>query len=662
MDSPARFPSLHRPTPVTEAQNEHWPEVTESLLHSPATKQSSTLITRKPLPSDSNDVLVEDSNGRKAANDSAEKLDQAHKREGTYWLTPTAAVLLFLLGLAAAIAHYVYFIKIKGKPVGDQTWTLRYSLAIAFIFKSVLAASTSIALAQHAWMMLRHSKRGTPVSTIDAMFLGEHSLFMFLSPSLWLSAFSTGLMALCIWLMPLTALVAPTSLTVGLSVTDTTIEGCLVPTVNFGLERNSSFRTKARSLFVTDNSDLYTRPSASSERLSASVLTNGRQIPWQSPCGLNCTYEIEFTGPSWQCTRAENVDDPRAPWKPEYGDGSFWYWGNYGDGSNLTVTASNASQLIYSPVYYAGLNSSTNQFWAGFAAGFTRGLDPSEGRLGESLREILDMQVYSCQVANTSYTVDVEFVNGVQSNTIRKAVPFSTFDISPQGWQGEGSYTVAGDKYEQSLPIALQDIVGMYTPMINYLSGWIYRDPRYELVTNTSLGLVPPLITDLPIYNEYATETPYLPSRDLGKLLEELSHNLTISLISDPDLLITTTALTTCERQHTQSVWKFNWRPLVAAYATGLGVTLICLVIGAYALSVNGVAHDTSFSSVVRTTRNGGLDVLCTGVNDSGALPLTERAKKVKLGFVNGDHLGEVSEDKGSRQRTGFMVRAVGET
>jgi hypothetical protein len=101
----------------------------------------------------------------------------------------------------------------------------------------------------------------------------------------------------------------------------------------------------------------------------------------------------------------------------------------------------------------------------------------------------------------------------------------------------------------------------MYTPVINMLCGWINRDPRYELVANTSLGLVPSLITNLDYSVTYASETPYVPRRDLGSLLQGLSYNLTISLMSDPSLLVTTTTTVPCHRSLTETVWKVDGCP-----------------------------------------------------------------------------------------------------
>jgi hypothetical protein len=192
------------------------------------------------------------------------------------WVTPVAAIVLFLFGLGAAVGHCLFFNHPKEREVGNQTWTLRYSLALAFVSKSALAASVSIDLAQCAWLALRRSRRSTPVAAIDAMFLSGSSRANFLLIRLWRYAFGAGVMAAAIWLMPLTALVAPTSLTVGFSLVNATDGACEVPALNWGVLRNFSRPTVDRSLFVTNDGNAELVPLIESRRLAAAVLDTGR--------------------------------------------------------------------------------------------------------------------------------------------------------------------------------------------------------------------------------------------------------------------------------------------------------------------------------------------------------------------------------------------------
>lgn len=194
----------------------------------------------------------------------------------------------------------------------------------------------------------------------------------------------------------------------------------------------------------------------------------------------------------------------------------------------------------------------------------------------------------------------------------------------------------------------------MYTPMINTLVGYISRDPHGELLVNTSLGLVPFLIHNLPYNATYSSETPYLPRKHLGSLLEELSQNLTISLMSVSSLLVTTTKMVSCHKTTTETTWKVDWLPIIVAYSIGLGVALICLILGTYVLIISGVAHDTSFSSIVRTTRNRELDFMIDPA-DNGALPMSRQMEKQRLRFVDG-RLGGLGNGSVVASRVGFVL------
>jgi hypothetical protein len=83
-------------------------------------------------------------------------------------------------------------------------------------------------------------------------------------------------------------------------------------------------------------------------------------------------------------------------------------------------------------------------------------------------------------------------------------------------------------------------------------------------------------------------------------------------------------------------------------------VSIVCLSIGALALVANGVAHDTSFSSVIRTTRDEGLNRIVSP-GDSGELPLVRAVGKQRLRFIDG--MPSVQLDGiSARMRSGFVL------
>ena len=621
----------------------------DSLLHG---RTSSTPPKNVPLPNNTaKPSLKIGEMGQRTKESSPCNKDRTNTNKKTkrriYWTTPVSAALLFLLGLGSAIGHCVFFGMMENKRVGDQTWIFRYSLALSFVFKSALAASISIALAQQVWMALRRSKKGTCIQTIDAMFASGHSLSEFLSPSLWISAFTTALMATCIWLMPLTALVAPSALTVG-SAVDKTNRSCTVPTLDWPMtDPLDGTRDNRRSLFTVDYTSTYSSPSMDSKRLVDSVLENGRQIGWPSPCGANCTYSVVFIGPSWQCTESEYVNDPRAPWVRN----GTWSWYSDPKHPNGTEIITSATELFYTHIYAAGLNATTNQFWAGVATGFARGLEPWNGYLNRSAADILGVRAFTCRVARSRYNLNVTYENSIQTNTMIESVQtLSLFEIPDYLWEGFPSNPGSPD-VQENRPM---DVVGLYSPMNELLSGSLTVDPRSSFNAFTSLGLVPGLITQLSNPLSYGYEAPFVPRPDFGSLLEELSQNLTISLMSNSQLGVTSSAEVLCHRSVDQTVWKVSWLPVLVAYGTGLAAAIVCLLVGGFALAVNGMAHDGSFSSILRTTRSERLGHFVPS-GDAGSLPLDKHIGRRRLRFVDNRLTGTVVQND-SRKEFGFTL------
>lgn len=95
---------------------------------------------------------------------------------------------------------------------------------------------------------------------------------------------------------------------------------------------------------------------------------------------------------------------------------------------------------------------------------------------------------------------------------------------------------------------------------------------------------------------------------------------------------------------NTQFVYQYKPRNLFISYGLSLLFTTVIVALGLYSLHTNGVAHSTSFSALITTTRNSELDQLSRG-HSLGALPLDKKMMDVKLRFGelpggDGTHLG----------------------
>ncbi|KAK5291635.1 hypothetical protein LTR99_010762 [Exophiala xenobiotica] len=630
-----------QPTPTDEAQDSeanNFDGAQESGVSSPSINASTyheRRIARKPVPG------MSKSSHRYAFHAIPQTgLDQASRSpyeesrpRKIYWLIPTMTMGLFLLGLGMAIGHHFFLQSLHNKTVSNQVWINRYSLAMAFVVKFSFAAAISTAYVQRLWYSLQHTKHGVTVQAIDALFTVQESLIKLFTADLWRSAFLAALMAIIIWLIPLAALISPTALSVGSLTRSSKLLDCVVPTLRM---RDQDWQAYGMALSLSTVSYTATSysPSMTTRRLVGSTCQGGQPLDWTSPCGSNCSYEVSFIAPSIKCSRTPDIDDPEAPWtlsQPSYSDGSSYWFSGYGSGYNYSFAD---EQTLYDPLYYAGLNDHTSQFWVGVSDVFSPVLSETQ-----SVEQGLNIHVYVCDFMNSSYRVRTKYVDGQQTNELLNISHVNRVDLSSKAWNNEGpggAGPIDSNGIRQDMSPDALDLASVYQTMISMINGSIIRDPREELVDQTTISLVPTLITQYNGSTQYGQAELAVPHLEIGPLIEELSHNISISLLSEPRLQVTNTSTTSCATSVTSTVWKYSALPLIAAYASAVGLTILCLVVGAHAMLSSGAVRDKAFSTVVRTTRTSELDVLGSSP-DNGALPLAPGAEKIRLVLSSGE-------------------------
>lgn len=532
-----------------------------------------------------------------------------------HWLIPISAVLCFTIGVALAIGHYAYLRALDEETVSNQVWIGRYSLAMAFLVRAFLSAAITTAFTQRVWHSLQRSKNGMSMFGIDALFSADYSPIHLVSWDMWRHALIPALMATSIWLMPLIQVLAPTALTFGTSQNIQEDAHCLVPTLN--ITHLPEVDQGSLSLFDINYEGLSFLPSTTARYLVDLTAQGGRQVGWDSPCGSNCTYDIAFVAPAWTCNRTDQVNPSENSW-PEQ-----WFEG-YGDGSNYSASDPDLN-LQYSPIYQAHYNNQTTQLWVGATDRVNLAV-PNDVSGYMSAKDFLNLHLYICSIAWIDYRLQVVYTNHQQVNNIVELSYRGKVEIPSSIWGGnveEGDVDNA----------AVLGVASLYSPLIGLLSGSIDRYPQEGLVSSTAIGSVPQLVRIYEGYMGSGQQDPYIPILALGPRLEELSRNVSISLLSQPKLDTTTTVATTCTTYTTITVWKFRPTPLVTAYLCAVCVATVALVLGGHSIFSAGVARDRSFSSIVRSTRNSELDALYARDPGSIALPSSQQLRKRRLRF-----------------------------
>ena len=472
-----------------------------------------------------------------------------------------------------------------------------------------------MAFTQMLWQILQSSKHGLSLSAIDSLFAVIETPALLWCWELWSSALPLMPIVSAIWLMPMVSVVVPSALTINPRHIATSKPGCRVPSLDWTSQ-------VGLPLSNHDYEGVYLGPSATVDQIVQVTAQSGQQQTWQSPCGPNCSYEVQFQAPVWSCPRFFNLDT-EASWSPP--EVFYMWYGGYGNGSNYTVE-SMQGELEYSPIYQGEFDNQTSLFWIGATDSVSLEGTPAS----MSVEHFLDLHIYGCHFAQATYHLRVSYINDHQSNELLGLDLHQNLTL-PNDGPGE---LESVDQY-------MDDVKSMYTPLMNLISGFIDRDPRAGLDTSTELASIPGLCKKYTGPIRDTTTDSFIPELNLGPLLEGVSHNISISLLSqsDPRLRGVVTVETTCQVYHTETVWKYTKWLLLLPYLLAIAVTLLSFIIAAKAIRSAGAVRDKSFSTIIRSTRTRELDSLDAAQGEShiASLPLPTSARKQRLVFAGHD-------------------------
>ncbi|KAL3494392.1 hypothetical protein BJX62DRAFT_247638 [Aspergillus germanicus] len=542
------------------------------------------------------------------------KIQATAAQWGIGWQCPTMMIGFAICGALLALGHHLYYNSLDNTVVtstNQQTWAIRIGTGFAFLVKTSLISAVGVAAVQEIWAVLR--KKFMKLRGIDAMFAVLTSPLAFLVLDLWVYAKVLTVMAIVSWVIPLTAVITPATLSVRLLQTSN-LTDTRVPTLNFA---DSSFWRP----WVTDGlkGEILTPAPAILRQLTTTA--SSMEVPPFSPPFPNSSYTLEFWGPSYDCRALSEVGETRVVdstgddvgsvkevWEKQIGNEKswwykgVWYWRN----------------VIF--VYAKG----NNPLWL---------VDQQDGDSGDRITRLV------CQLWNTSYVANLNYTNGVRTLT-----PLSTELIAPSNFSaGEGANATIADQGPSVNG-------GFYLTHLLFgglLSYEIWDTPSHTLLSNPAANAVyksiSPMETALFGCAEFWNTTAYeriigpggsetavnCRNGTLAAAIADLSRNFTYSLLS----LNAANTVLPVTVSSAQNFYSYNAGNLFAAYMAALGATVACVVIGLVALYKNGVAQSTSFSSVLMTTRNPELDRLavghCLGSEDSWS----HDAWKVQLRF-----------------------------
>lgn len=111
--------------------------------------------------------------------------------------------------------------------------------------------------------------------------------------------------------------------------------------------------------------------------------------------------------------------------------------------------------------------------------------------------------------------------------------------------------------------------------------------------------------------------------RPLSEAIEELFHNMTLALFSEPSYLRKDSVPTEVTTSRSRIVYIYERKRLLLSYGVALGVATIAFVVGLLSILVNGMSYSDRISTHVRTISPPTMSEPDQGHDESGADPLS---------------------------------------
>ncbi|OIW29243.1 hypothetical protein CONLIGDRAFT_411841 [Coniochaeta ligniaria NRRL 30616] len=566
---------------------------------------------------------------------------EADPMPGIHWYYPVVMIFLALGGLFGAIGHHLYNVSLAGKEVvGDGQWPQRWGVALAFFIKMMLGAAVQTAFKQRAWLTIK--KRAFKVKTLNSIFHACYDPAEFFDKDLFLGAFLPALLALLIWLLPLSAIATPSTLTVADGSKSYSTMCNNVSTLNFnrenGFDMNVWDRTQDKNGMsfwdMYDNTtSYYAGPSMDLRRtfnlamLSTNPIQPDRSwttdpiyinpLQPNNPCPTDssCTYSVTFNAPSYKCEERDefggNTTLKKSMLAP-YGDLVYVSYSSVDEDNVGRPLDWNTTDPTYDNT---GTWTQEPSVWFGYSYNTTKNATAENATQWNTTNwpAQLTHHVIECSLYNATYSFTLSFlISGVMVVT-----GYSIDYIGPLLPQGQ---TMA-----PWMPTYME-FSGFHA------GGYLYRNLLSGNVTQE--GDWTWAITNSDISQTDITDPGTGLSHEdaLGPYIETGFQSIYLAMLSDWKTYAQNFSSLPCEVNMHLLVWRYNPLWLAISYFIAVALTFAAVGIGLHAIVANGYAMETNFSTFLTTTRNPDLDEVVRG-SSLGASPLKRAVRETKLRF-----------------------------
>ncbi|KAJ9222271.1 hypothetical protein DTO169C6_5400 [Paecilomyces variotii] len=587
-----------------------------------------------------------------------------------YLPAPASMLLALIAGVIMTLVHHFFYQRLNGKRVPDvdyQVLNVPYTISDqqinisagtvwAYLVKVLLGIAATTAYEQLFWKAIK--SRTTKVAVIDDIFSVADNVFSLLRWSLWRNYPLIMLLGLIGWLLPVASIITPATLSVQPTLSSTS-SLMRVPRVNF---TNLDF-----SRIMWGSQDIeYLGPQDSIRRVAEVAAAEGELLSIPAP-NANSSWQVNFHGPALSCNavndslRSDIAQNILQTSKGQMGIGyAYIAWTPtsnssvpfYQNGSDSYILKANPGGS-FSEVRTAPLSL----FVGAFPTIATQhpvcsyvlpGNECSPAPCNSTTCLLEKSTILQCSLYNTSYNTNFTYVNGEQTVNISlggvlNSIPYLGGLL--YSWTGP-TIATSPNMFSSLETFAYQSVMESFNRLlvgsISYsflgtadsLSG-VYQTAPNTSVLSTALSETPELSF---LNGDGSTSVPNTES--LSDAIEHMFQNITVSLMSlsqlQPDYSSpyapSDTNVTIIENRNT---YAYSRAILWITYGIAIFLTLLSVLLGMLANRANHGSYSSTFSTIMRTTRNATLSSEIRLSDCSGKDPLPEYVSDATISFLN---------------------------
>ncbi|KAK5674200.1 hypothetical protein LTS10_013037 [Elasticomyces elasticus] len=615
-----------------------------------------------------------------------------------HWHAPTSMTAALVCAVALSLGHHFFYASLDGQltPAGSyhvvgkskskQQFNTAIGTAFAFVVKSALAVAITLAYVQVFWHTVNTARRSPTLTELDTLSALGNVLGLFNVADRWRHPLLFGL-ALIFWCAPIATIITPATLSVssGLRKSFSMMQ---VPQFDFTTLDYSATMHMAGSVAYS-----YSGSSQSLQKIASAVLARGQILPINPPSS-NTSWTLEFWGPALHCQEVQGAERD-AIWVNIWNSyqnatrsWAFLAWVPSSNGStaqrmDLPFTVGSDDPALYPDTLSYGVDIAL------YLAVLPNMLDVTPSGAQNRLFDAMDLTANS--LVNTSYSKAFSYPNGLQNaqvlwNTSQSSPPVSAlgelymFDVDPEpefylNTTYKYTFLQAEPPTARSCfvdPVPLQQVAyqSVFDAFGILITGYVRRNDFevYGLNATTmsmrtilaqskeiaairawkpsvSYGTLAPQ-SDLQTVLQHTEQstlqglTNNLPKKiqcSLKDMLEKAFENITISILSDPDLQPNASSQfgpslkTNVTLESTVNFYVYDQTTLWIAYGLAILFSTLAVIVGLVFLVISGASYDTTLSTIVRVAKAAELTVELKDEEGAGCQPLPDKLAKARL-------------------------------